>query len=106
MAEETLREEFETWGGGTKTKSARPANVGPHDRADDQHDPNAKGVTPEDYKVNPADSVAKAPPGESGEEANVNVAARNHTGDQTGNKPQGKSESPRSAPPLSGTAQE
>ena len=104
MADEKLSEEFENWGGGTKT--ARPANVGPHDRADDQHEPGKEGVTAGDYKVNPADSAAKAPAGESGEEANVNISVRGQGEDQTGNKPQGKSESPRSAPPLSGAAQE
>lgn len=42
----------------THTKTARPANVGPHDYAKEQHDPHKRGVTPEDYKPQPGDSAS------------------------------------------------
>ncbi|UPG73821.1 hypothetical protein MVG78_06690 [Roseomonas gilardii subsp. gilardii] len=71
MAEETLREEFENWGGGTKT--ARPANVGPHDVNDEQHDPKSKGVKPSDYERETEDSVAGKPGEKSSGPVNIGV---------------------------------
>ena len=44
------------------TKTARPANVGPHDPNKDQHDPKAKGVTPEDYDPGPREKPAAGKP--------------------------------------------
>ena len=53
MAEGTL-EGLKNWLGGEKT--ARPANVGPHDRSDDQHDPANSGTKPETYEPAPGDN--------------------------------------------------
>lgn len=53
MAEGTI-EGLKNWLGGEKT--ARPANVGPHDRAADQQDPSAPGTTPKDYTPGPGDN--------------------------------------------------
>jgi hypothetical protein len=39
------------------TKTARPANVGPHDVNKDQHDPDKRGVTPADYNPHPGDNT-------------------------------------------------
>jgi len=53
MAEGTM-EGLKNWFGGGKT--ARPANVGPHDRSDDQHDPSDSGIKPQDYTPGPGDN--------------------------------------------------
>lgn len=87
MAEETLREEFKNWGGGTKT--ARPSNVGPHDPNDEQHDPKSKGVKPSDYERETEDSVA----GKPGEKSSgpVNIGVRQDTaGEGQKDSPAGK----------------
>ena len=47
MAEGTT-EGLKNWLGGEKT--ARPANVGPHERGQDQHDPTAPGIDPHEYE--------------------------------------------------------
>ena len=53
MAEGTA-EGLKNWLGGEKT--ARPANAGPHDRADDQHNPADPGTKPQDYEPRPGDN--------------------------------------------------
>lgn len=53
MAEGTT-EGLKNWLGGEK--SSRPANVGPHDRGDDQHDPSNPGIKPEQYEPGPGDN--------------------------------------------------
>jgi hypothetical protein len=53
MAEGTT-EGLKNWLGGEKT--ARPANVGPHERNEDQHDPAAPGVKPGQYEPAPGDN--------------------------------------------------
>lgn len=53
MAKGTI-EGLKNWLGGEKT--ARPANVGPHDRDDDQHDPADPGTKPEEYEPGPGDN--------------------------------------------------
>ncbi len=46
----------------THTKTARPANVGPHDRSEDQHDPNqGKRDLGKAYQVKAGDNVSDAP---------------------------------------------
>ena len=47
-------EGLKNWLGGEKT--ARPANVGPHERNEDQHDPMAPGVKPGQYEPGPGDN--------------------------------------------------
>lgn len=53
MAEGTT-EGLKNWLGGEKT--ARPANVGPHERGQDQHDPTDPGTKPEEYEPGPGDN--------------------------------------------------
>ena len=53
MAKGTL-EGLKNWLGGEKT--ARPANVGPHERGEDQHDPTDPGTKPEEYEPGPGDN--------------------------------------------------
>lgn len=54
MAKGTL-EGLKNWLGGGKT--ARPANVGPHDPlGKDQHDPSNPGTKPRDYEPGPGDN--------------------------------------------------
>ena len=53
MAEGTT-EGLKNWLGGEKT--ARPANVGPHERGQDQHDPTDPGTSPQEYEPKPGDN--------------------------------------------------
>ena len=53
MAEGTT-EGLKNWLAGEKT--ARPANVGPHERGQDQHDPKDPGTKPEEYEPGPGDN--------------------------------------------------
>ncbi|UFN49021.1 hypothetical protein LPC08_24000 [Roseomonas sp. OT10] len=96
MAEETLREEFSNWGGGTK--SARPTSVGPHDVKADQEDPSNPGLDPgKDYKPSPQDSAATAAPDQPEKEfANIPVKPGETQ----------KQGAPRDAPPLTSLAEE
>ena len=79
MAEGTT-EGLKNWLGGEKT--ARPANVGPHDRNDDQHDPADPGTKPEEYEPAPGDNNnrtdAAAPGGP------VNIGVKGAAGDGPG----------------------
>jgi len=64
----------------THAKTARPANVGPHDVGDDQHDPGSRGVTPErGYKPRPDDLATTAGPGTPGK-APVNIPPKARDG--------------------------
>ena len=65
----------------THTRTARPANVGPHDLRDDQHDPASRGVNPEqDYKPRPDDIAGTAGPGTPGK-APVTIAPKTPEGE-------------------------
>lgn len=83
MARDTT-EGLRNWLGGEKT--ARPANVGPHDCRKDQHDPERHGVTPEQgYKPRPGDSNNRTDPGAPGGPVNIPVKQAEHmTGQETG----------------------
>lgn len=62
-------EGLKNWLGGEKT--ARPANVGPHDYRKDQHDPEKRGVTPEDYRPRPGDDNNRTDPQAPGGPVNI-----------------------------------
>ena len=64
-------EGLKNWLGGEK--SARPANVGPHDYRKDQHDPEKRGVTPGDYDPHPGDDNNGTDPGAPGGPVNIPV---------------------------------
>ena len=61
----------EELGGGEKT--ARPANVGPHDRGDDQHDPADPGTKPEEYEPKPGDNNNRTDAAAPGGPVNIGV---------------------------------
>ena len=64
-------EGLKNWGGGEKT--ARPANVGPHDRTDDQHDPANPGTKPEEYEPRPGDNNNRTDAAAPGGPVNIGV---------------------------------
>jgi hypothetical protein len=65
------------------TKTARPANVGPHDVTKDQHDPDRRGVTPADYKPHLGDNTpSPAVPG-----GPANIPPKGAAGEGTGGRP-------------------
>jgi hypothetical protein len=64
-------EGLKNWGGGEKT--ARPANVGPHDRTDDQHDPADPGTKPEEYEPRPGDNNNRTDAAAPGGPVNIGV---------------------------------
>ena len=47
-------EGLKNWMGGEKT--ARPANIGPHDPLGEEHDPTDPGTKPEEYEPGPGDN--------------------------------------------------
>jgi hypothetical protein len=72
----------------THTKTARPANVGPHDFQKDQHDPDKRGFTPEEgYKPRPGDTAPS--PAVRGEgPANIPVKGGAGSSDDAGVTPE------------------
>jgi hypothetical protein len=64
-------EGLKNWGGGEKT--ARPANVGPHDRSDDQHDPADPGTKPQEYEPKPGDNNNRTDAAAPGGPVNIGV---------------------------------
>ncbi|WP_270938353.1 hypothetical protein [Falsiroseomonas oryzae] len=91
----------------TRTKTARPTSVGPHDVRRDQEDPGNPGITPEQgYGAEIARNreAADAAPAK----APVTPSPRTETADESGGTEEmlRKPGPARDAPPLSGTAKE